>query len=134
SESTRTDRTATTPPRARMRSPGFRSRAIAQPLPAFQKRWMPVAAIDSPAIVTRTVGAALVWWTARTGWKPSAPVVLFWDSTRSPTRIDSIGRGPSMVWTRVPAPKHSKEADQLEGGWMISVNVGLVVEEAAWNA
>ena len=37
----------------------------------------------------------------------------------------SLGRGPSMVCTRVPAPKHSNEADQL-GVSMISVNVGFV--------
>ena len=99
---------------------------MVQPLPAFQKRWMPVATIVSPSSVTRSVGADLVWWTARTGWKPSAPVDVFWDSTRSPTWIDSIGRGPSMVRTSVPAAKHSSEADQL-GESTISVNVGLVV-------
>ena len=61
------------------------------PLPAFQKRWMPVATIVSPSIAIRSVAAGRLRWTATTGRKPSWPVVVSCDRTRSPTWIDSIG-------------------------------------------
>ena len=80
---------------------------MAQPLPAFQKRWMVVATIAwSPSLI-RSVAAGLLWKTATTGVKASLPVRASWESTWSPIRIDSIARGPSRVWTGVPAPKQA---------------------------
>ena len=97
--------TRATPPSVRTASPGFRSRAITQPRPAFQKRWIPVATIGSPPRSIRKVGAGLLWKTASTGAKLKAPVFASCVSTTSPTRIDSIGRVPSRVRTGVPCPK-----------------------------
>ena len=48
-------RTSTNPPGIRSRSPVFRSRAIVHPLPAFQKRWIPVALMMSPSTSIRNV-------------------------------------------------------------------------------
>jgi len=95
--------------------------------PAFQNRWIPVATIVSPSwSVSRSVAADGVRWIARTGWKPRAPLVVSWERIRSPTWIPSMARGPSIVWTGVPAAKHECEADQL-GESITSVKVGLDV-------
>ena len=48
-------RTRAVPPSIRRVSPGLRSRAMVQPRPNFQNRWMPVATIDSSPRVTRNV-------------------------------------------------------------------------------
>ena len=69
---------------------------MVQPLPAFQKRWMPVATMVSPSIVIRNVSAGPFECVASTGWNESAPVDVSCDRTRSPTAIDSIFRGPPM--------------------------------------
>ena len=73
---------------------------MVQPLPAFQKRWMPVATIVSPSRWSFRVAVGGLWWIATTGWNESAPVVVFCDSTRSPTWIVSMARGPSIVLDR----------------------------------
>ncbi len=61
--------TLATPPRVRTRSPALRSRAIVQPLPTFQNRWIPVAttASASPSF-TFKVGLGGLWYAATTGW------------------------------------------------------------------
>ena len=68
-----TEVTTAVVPSARTASPGFRSRAIDQPRPATQNRWIGVARIVSVPISTRNVDVGWLWNTARIGWKSIAP-------------------------------------------------------------
>ena len=78
----------------------------AQPRFARQNRWYTLQTSESPPeSVNRNVLPGGLRWTNRTGWKPKAPVTASWLNTRSPTWIVSIGRGPLMVSTGVPAAK-----------------------------
>ena len=59
--SSETETTRAVPPRRRIASPGLRSRAIIQPWPAFQKRWIGVATIP------RRPGRCAAWASAGCG-------------------------------------------------------------------
>ena len=64
----RPTRPAPRPSSVRSGSPAFRSRAITQPLPAFQNRWNGLLTIVSPPSAIRNVLLGGLWWTTRTGW------------------------------------------------------------------
>jgi hypothetical protein len=78
---------------------------MAQPVPAFQNRWMPVATIDSSPSSIRSVRLGGLWYTVMTGRYFRAPVRVSWERTWSPGRMLSIALGPARVWTVVPAAK-----------------------------
>ena len=60
-------RTSARPVAVRTNSPGFRSRAMAQPRPGRQKRWTGVQTTVSSFTRIRTVSAGGLWWIPRIG-------------------------------------------------------------------